>query len=77
LKLIFFFPWLEYLLTSGDVICILRIFKIPVNTNWPNDPKIGYKFSSNLVEFLERDIDLKEKLKEFKSDFQRDEVVEV
>jgi hypothetical protein len=48
-----------------------------VNTNWPNDLRVGYKPPSNLVKFLERDIDLKEKLGEFKNDFERDEVVEV
>ncbi len=48
-----------------------------MNTIWPNDPKVGYKSPSNLVEFLERDINLKETLEEFKIDFERDEVVEV
>jgi hypothetical protein len=30
-----------------------------VNKNWPNDPKIRCKFSSNLLKFLEKDINLK------------------
>jgi hypothetical protein len=30
-----------------------------VNKNWPNDLKIGCKSSSSLLEFLERDVDLK------------------
>jgi hypothetical protein len=34
-----------------------------VNKNWPNDLKIGCKSPSNLLEFLERDVDPK---KEFK-----------
>jgi len=32
---------------------------------------------SNLVEFLERNIDLKEELENFESDFKRDEIVEI
>ncbi len=31
----------------------------------------------NLLEFLERDVDLEEELKEFEGEFERDEVVEV
>jgi len=46
-----------------------------VNKNWPNDPRIGYKSPSNLVEFLEKDVDLKEELEEFENEFERDEVV--
>jgi hypothetical protein len=48
-----------------------------VNKNWPYDPRIGCKFPSNLVEFLEKDVDLEEELKEFEGEFARDEVVEV
>ncbi len=39
--------------------------------------RIGCRSPFNLVKFLERDIDLEEKLKEFESDFEKDEVVEV
>jgi hypothetical protein len=31
----------------------------------------------NLLEFLERDVDLEEELKEFEDEFEKDEVVEV
>jgi hypothetical protein len=31
----------------------------------------------NLLEFLERDVDLEEELKEFEGEFEKDEVVEV
>jgi hypothetical protein len=48
-----------------------------VNKNWPNDPRIGCKSPSNLVEFLEKNVDLEEELKEFEGEFERDEVVEV
>ncbi len=48
-----------------------------VNKNWPNDLKIGCKFPSSLVEFLEKDVDLKEQLEEFEGEFERDEVVEM
>ncbi len=45
-----------------------------VNKNWSNNPKIGCKSPSNLVEFPEKDVDLEE---EFEGEFERDEVVEV
>ncbi len=45
-----------------------------VNKNWPNDSRIGCKPPSNLLEFLERDMDLEE---EFEGEFEKDEVVEV
>ncbi len=48
-----------------------------VNKNGPNDFRIGCKSPSNLVEFLEKDVDLEEELEEFEGEFQRDEVVEV
>jgi len=48
-----------------------------VNKNWPNDHRIGCKSPFNLVEFFERDIDLKEELENFEDEFKKDEVVEV
>jgi hypothetical protein len=48
-----------------------------VNKNWPNDFRIGCKFPSNLVEFLEKDVYFKEELEKFEGEFERDEVVEV
>ncbi len=48
-----------------------------MNKNWPNDPKVGCKPPSNLIEFLKKDIDLKEEVKKFEGDFEKDEVVEV
>ncbi len=48
-----------------------------VNKNWPNDLKISCKSPSNLVEFLEKDVDLKEQLEKFEGEFERDEVVEM
>jgi hypothetical protein len=48
-----------------------------VNKNWPNDPRIGCKSPSNLVEFLEKDVDLEEELEKFEGEFERDEVGEV
>jgi hypothetical protein len=35
------------------------------------------KYPFNLVEFLERNIDLEEELENFESDFERDEVVQI
>ncbi len=48
-----------------------------VNKNWPNDPIIGCKSPFNLVEFLEKDVNLEEELKEFEGEFARDEIVEL
>jgi hypothetical protein len=48
-----------------------------VNKNWLNDPIIGCKFPSNLMEYLGKDVDLEEELKELEGEFERDEVVEV
>jgi hypothetical protein len=33
--------------------------------NWPHDSRIGCKSSSNLLEFLEMDINLEEELEKF------------
>jgi hypothetical protein len=46
-----------------------------VNKN--NDPRIGCKSPSNLLEFLERDMDLEEELEKFEREFEKDEVVKV
>jgi hypothetical protein len=45
-----------------------------VNKNWPNDPRISCKSPSNLMEFLEKDIDLED---EFEVEFERDGIVGV
>jgi hypothetical protein len=45
-----------------------------VHKNWLNDPIVGCKSPSNLEEFFEKNIDLKE---EFEGEFEKDEVVEV
>jgi hypothetical protein len=42
-----------------------------VNKNWPNDSRIGWKSPCNLVEFLEKDVDLEEELKEFEDEFEK------
>jgi hypothetical protein len=47
------------------------------NKNWPNDPRIGCKSPSKVLEFLERDVDLEVELEEFEGEFERYEVVEV
>ncbi len=61
--------------------CCLQIKNLEklifVNKNWPNDPRIGYKSPSNLLEFFEKDMDLKEELEKFEGEFEKDEVVEV
>ncbi len=46
-----------------------------MNKNWPNDPRIGYKSPSYLVELLAKDVDLEEELEKFEGEL--DEIVEV
>ncbi len=46
-----------------------------VNTNWPNDPRIGCKSPSSLVELFETHVDLKD-FQEFEGAFERDVVME-
>jgi hypothetical protein len=48
-----------------------------VNKNWLNDLRIGCKSPSNLLEFLEKDMNLEKELEEFEGEFERDEIVEV
>jgi hypothetical protein len=48
-----------------------------VNKNWPNDPRIGCKFSFSLVDFVEMDVNLELDLKEFERDFERDKIMEL
>jgi hypothetical protein len=61
--------------------CCLQIENLEklifVNKNWPNDPRIGCKSLSNLVEFLKKDVNLEEELEEFEGEFEKDKVVEV
>jgi hypothetical protein len=48
-----------------------------VNKNWLIDPRVGCKSPFNLVEFFERDINLKKQLEKFEGEFKKDEIVEV
>jgi len=48
-----------------------------VNKNWPNDPRMGYKSPSSLVDFIESDFNLEKEFEEFEGAFERVEVVEL
>ncbi len=48
-----------------------------VNKNWLNDPRIGCKTSSNLVEFIIMNLDLEKELEEFESEFEKEEIVDM
>ncbi len=48
-----------------------------MSKNWPNDFRIGCKSPSSLANFIESDLNLEEKLKEFEGAFERDKVVEL
>jgi hypothetical protein len=47
-----------------------------VNKNWPNDLTVG-SFPTNLVEFIEVNVHLKEELKEFEGSFDRNEILDM
>ncbi len=48
-----------------------------MSQNWPNDPRIGCKPPSSLVDFIKNDLNLEEELKELEGAFERVEVVEL
>jgi len=48
-----------------------------MNKHWFHDLKANCKFSYNLIEFMEMDGDLEEKLKGFNGAFERNEVVDL
>ncbi len=48
-----------------------------VNKDWPNNPRIRCKCPSNLLKFLEKDVDLEEEFEEFERDFEKHKVVKV
>jgi len=52
---------------------ILIFFK----KNWPNDPKIGCKSPSSLVDLIETNLNLEEKFEKFEKASKRDKVVEL
>jgi len=47
-----------------------------VNKNWFNDPRIGCKSPSSLIELIETNVILKEELEEFEIIFEKVEVIE-
>jgi hypothetical protein len=48
-----------------------------VNKNWPKDPRIGCKSSSNLVDLIEGNLNLEKEIEKFEKAFERDKVVEL
>jgi hypothetical protein len=48
-----------------------------VNKIWPNDPRIGCKSPFSLIDFIETNANLENKLEEFEIAFERDEVMEL
>jgi hypothetical protein len=45
--------------------------------NWPNDPRVGCKYPSNLIAFIKVDQDLEEELEQFEGDFEKDQFFEL
>jgi hypothetical protein len=50
-----------------------RTKKLWKNKNWPNDVKVDCKAPSNLVELIDSEINLKDKLNEFEGSLEWDE----
>jgi hypothetical protein len=48
-----------------------------VNKNWPSDLRVDWKSLCNLVEIIEKDLNLKEELKEFERVFEEGEVLDI
>jgi hypothetical protein len=48
-----------------------------MNKNWPSDLRVDWKSLCNLVEVIEKDLNLKEELKEFERVFEEGEVLDV
>jgi hypothetical protein len=48
-----------------------------MNKNWPRDFRVDWKSLCNLVEVIEKDLNLKEKLQEFERVFEEDEVLDI
>ncbi len=48
-----------------------------MNKNWPSGPMISCKPFFSLVELIETNVDLEEKLEEFEGTFERDEILEI
>ncbi len=44
---------------------------ILLNKNWPNDVRVGCKSANELVEFIEMNEQLEEKLQEFEGEYGR------
>lgn len=58
----------NYLILCKNFIFIIKI--------WSNDIKVGCKASFDFVELINSEIDLEEKLNEFKNSFERKELYE-
>lgn len=48
-----------------------------MNKNWPSDLRVDWKSLCNLVEIIEKDLNLKEELQEFERVIEEDEVVDI
>ncbi len=48
-----------------------------MNKNWSSDRRVDWKSLCNLVEAIEKDLNLKEELKEFERVFEEDEVLDI
>ncbi len=46
------------------------------NKNWPNDFKVGCSSPFSLIELIENDVALKEELKQYEGEFERDEFLD-
>ncbi len=48
-----------------------------VSQNWPNDPWLGCKTSSNFVEFIKKDKIIEKELEDFEGEFEKEEIIDM
>jgi hypothetical protein len=48
-----------------------------VSKIWPNDPRVGCSSPFSLIELIEADFALKEGLKQYEDEFERDELLDL
>ncbi len=61
--------------------CHLQLYTLKklifVNTNQPNNLKVGYKFFFNLIKLIKINADLGKELEKFEEAFEMDEIVKI
>ncbi len=78
LRIVGFQIWIEKLFSIVGIFanlkrCHLQLHNLEkwifVNTNWPNDAKVGCKAFNNVVDFIDSELNLELELDEFECSF--------